>query len=152
MLAIWLWYWWEDTEMDRYFTLCQTAACSCKQNYQKSGLSCFNLWVSYAPKFHCCYFCESSGMCYLSFNSDFYVSKIMDLRARTLQRKPYNLVSKEPRQSKGRGLVVRELVEAPPPCPVILLLTVPGRPFCFFFCFFCEFRRGMLLFIGKNRC
>ena len=49
--------------------------------------------------------------------SDFYVSKIIHLRARNLQRKPYNLVSKEPRQSKGRGLVVREVVEAPPPPP-----------------------------------
>ena len=42
-------------------------------------LSWFNWWVSFAPKFQCCYFCESSCLFYLSFNSDFYVSKIMHL-------------------------------------------------------------------------
>ena len=36
-------------------------------------------WVSYAPEFQCCYFCESSCLFYLSVNSDFYVSKIMHL-------------------------------------------------------------------------
>ena len=25
-----------------------------------SGMSWFNWWVSFAPDFHCCYFCESS--------------------------------------------------------------------------------------------
>ena len=37
----------------------------------------FNWWVSFAPEFLCCYFCESSCLFYLSFNFDFYVSKIM---------------------------------------------------------------------------
>ena len=32
-----------------------------------------------APEFLCCYFCESSCLFYLSFNFDFYVSKIMHL-------------------------------------------------------------------------
>ena len=43
------------------------------------GLSWFNWWVSFAPEFQCCYFCKSSCLFYLSFNSDFYVSKIMHL-------------------------------------------------------------------------
>ena len=43
------------------------------------GLSWFNWWVSSAPEFQCCYFCESACLFYLSFNSDFYVSKIMHL-------------------------------------------------------------------------
>ena len=43
------------------------------------GLSWFNWWVSFAPGFQCCYFCESSCLFYLSFNFDFYVSKIMHL-------------------------------------------------------------------------
>ena len=34
---------------------------------------------SVAPEFQCCYFCESSCLFYLSFNFDFYVSKIMHL-------------------------------------------------------------------------
>ena len=37
-----------------------------------------------------CYFCESSCLFYLSFNSDFYVSKIMHLWARNLPRKQNN--------------------------------------------------------------
>ena len=41
------------------------------------GLSWFNWWVSFAPEFQCCYFCEPSCLFYLSFNFDFYVSKIM---------------------------------------------------------------------------
>ena len=45
----------------------------------RSGLSWFNWWVSFAPEFQCCYFCESACLFYLSFNSDFYVSKIMHL-------------------------------------------------------------------------
>ena len=45
----------------------------------RSGLSWFNWWVSFAPEFQCCYFCESSCLFYLSFNSDFYASKIMHL-------------------------------------------------------------------------
>ena len=43
------------------------------------GLSWFNWWVSFAPEFQCCYFCEPSCLFYLSFNIDFYVSKIMHL-------------------------------------------------------------------------
>ena len=43
------------------------------------GLSWFNWWVSFAPVFQCCYFCELSCLFYLSFNFDFYVSKIMHL-------------------------------------------------------------------------
>ena len=43
------------------------------------GLSWFNWWVSFAPEFLCCYFCESSCLFYLSFNFDFYVSKIIHL-------------------------------------------------------------------------
>ena len=43
------------------------------------GLSWFNWWVSYAPEFQYCYFYESSCLFYLSFNFDFYVSKIMHL-------------------------------------------------------------------------
>ena len=43
------------------------------------GLSWFNWWVSFAPEFQCCFFCESSCLFYLSFNFDFYVSKIMHL-------------------------------------------------------------------------
>ena len=39
-------------------------------------LSWFNWWVSFAPEFQCCYFCESSCLFYLSFKSDFFVSKI----------------------------------------------------------------------------
>ena len=31
------------------------------------------LWVSFAPDFQCCYFCESSCLFYLSFNSNFCV-------------------------------------------------------------------------------
>ena len=45
------------------------------------------------------------------------------------------LLSDEPRQNQGRGLVDRKLVQAPPPPPpfppVILLLAVPRRLFCF---------------------
>ena len=44
---------------------------------QTTDLSWFNWWVSFAPEFQCCYFCESSCLFYLSFNFDFYVSKIM---------------------------------------------------------------------------
>ena len=39
----------------------------------------FNWWVSFALEFQCCYFCESSCLIYLSFNFDFYVTKIMHL-------------------------------------------------------------------------
>ena len=39
----------------------------------------FNKWVSFAPDFQCCYFCESSCLFYLRFNFDIYVSIIMHL-------------------------------------------------------------------------
>ena len=41
------------------------------------GLSWFNWWVSFAPDFQCCFFCDSSCLLYLNF--DFYVSKEMHL-------------------------------------------------------------------------
>ena len=56
----------------------------------KNGLIVFNRWVSFAPEFQCCYFCESSCLFYPSFNFDFYVSKIMHLWVRNLPRKPNN--------------------------------------------------------------
>ena len=45
----------------------------------RSGLSWFNWWLSFAPDFQRLYFCESSGLFYLRFNFDFYVSKVMHL-------------------------------------------------------------------------
>ena len=45
----------------------------------RSGLSWFNWWVSFAPDFQCCHFCESSCLFYLRFNFEFYVSEIMHL-------------------------------------------------------------------------
>ena len=69
------------------------------QGCLRLGLSWFNWWVSFAPEFLCCYFCESSCLFYLSFNFDFYVSKIMHLWVRNLPRKPNNYVSEEPRQN-----------------------------------------------------
>ena len=41
--------------------------------------SMVNWWVSFAPELQCCNFCESSCLFYLSFNSDFYVAKIIHL-------------------------------------------------------------------------
>ena len=82
-------------------------------------------------------------MFYLSFNFDFYVFKTMHLYARTLPRKPRSLVSEEPRQNKGRGLVDRKLVEAPTPSNFIA-----GRPkAALLYWFFSDFRCGVLLFI-----
>ena len=51
------------------------------------GLLWFNWWVSFAPEFQCCYFCESSCLFYLSFNFDFYVSKIIHLWVGSLPRR-----------------------------------------------------------------
>ena len=45
----------------------------------RSGLTWLNWWVSFAPDFQYCYFCESSCLFYLRFSFDFYVSKIMHL-------------------------------------------------------------------------
>ena len=57
-----------------------SADASCRfQGCLRLGLSWFNWWVSFAPEFLCCYFCESSCLFYLSFNFDFYVSEIMHL-------------------------------------------------------------------------
>ena len=47
--------------------------------YINQSKSWFNFWVSFAPEFQCCYFCESSCLFYLSFNFDFCFSKIMHL-------------------------------------------------------------------------
>ena len=59
------------------------------------------------------------------------------------------VLSGEPGQNQGRGLVDRKLVQAPPPPPppppVILLLAFPRRLFCFWF--FGGFRYGVSLFI-----
>ena len=52
-------------------------------------------------------------------------------------------MSEEPRQNKGRGLVDHKLVEAPPP-----INFIDGRPkAALLFCFFGDFRCGVLLFI-----
>ena len=37
------------------------------------GLSWFKWWVSFAPEFQCCYFCESSCLFYVSFNFDLFI-------------------------------------------------------------------------------
>ena len=52
-------------------------------------------------------------------------------------------MSDESRQNQGRGLVDRKQVKAPP--PVILLLPVPRRLFCFGF--FGDLRCDVPLFI-----
>ena len=45
------------------------------------------------------------------------------------------VLSDEPRQSQGRGLVDRKQVKAPPPPPPVnSFLSVPGRHFCFGSC------------------
>ena len=65
-----------------------------------SGLSEVGpIMVSFAPKVQCCYFCESSCFFYLSFNIDFYVSKIIHTCARNLPRKPIKKVSEKPWQN-----------------------------------------------------
>ena len=54
-------------------------------------------------------------------------------------------MSEEPRQNKGRGLIDRKPVEAPPPPPSNF---VAGRPkAALLFWFFGEFSCGVLLFI-----
>ena len=54
-------------------------------------------------------------------------------------------MSEEPRQTQGRGLVDRKLVEAPHPQPSDF---VAGRPkAALFFGFFGDFRCGALLFM-----
>ena len=51
----------------------------CERATSSNKTSWFKWWVSFAPDFQCCYFCESSYLFYLRFNFDFYVSKIMHL-------------------------------------------------------------------------
>ena len=41
------------------------------------------------------------------------------------------VLSDEPRQNQGRWLVDRKQVEASPPSPVVLLLAISRRLFCF---------------------
>ena len=68
-----------------------------------------------------------------------------------------NVLSDDPRQNQGRWLVDRKLVKAP---PVILLLAVPRRLFCFgsfvILDVVCRYLSLFLLYmyikIGKNRC
>ena len=71
------------------------------------------------------------------------------------------VLSDEPRQNQGRGLVDRKLVkDPPPPLPVILLLAVPRRLFCFgslvdldvVFRYLSLFLLYINIKIGKNRC
>ena len=38
MQAVWVWYWWKDSEMDRFFSLFQTAASCSKWNKIRLGL------------------------------------------------------------------------------------------------------------------
>ena len=55
------------------------------------------------------------------------------------------VMSDEPRQNQGRGLVDRKLVKAPPPPPSKF---IAGRPkAALLFCFFGGFRCGVSLFI-----
>ena len=73
------------------------------------------------------------------------------------------VLSDEPRQNQGRGLVDRKLVKAPPP-PHSPSNVIAGRPkAALLFWFFGDFRCGMPLFvvvlviykykkIGKYRC
>ena len=70
------------------------------------------------------------------------------------------VLSDEPRQNQGRGLVDRELVKAPPPYPSNLLLAVPRRLFYFgslvvldvVFRYLSLFLLYTNMKIGKNRC
>ena len=70
------------------------------------------------------------------------------------------VLSGEPKQNQGRGLVNRKLVQAPSPTPSKF---IAGRPKAALLCwFFSDFRCGVPLFIvilviykykiGKNRC
>ena len=61
-----------------------TSCLFCRKKCHEIKLtSISNVWcnwlVSFAPEFQCWYFCESSCLFYLSFNFDFYVSKIKHL-------------------------------------------------------------------------
>ena len=75
-----------------------------------------------------------------------------------------DVLSGEPRQNLGRGLVDHKLVQAPPPPPPPPVFFIAGRPkAALLFWFFGDFRCGALLFmviqviyinikIGKNSC
>ena len=67
------------------------------------GLSWFIWWISFAPEFQCCYFCESSCLFYLSFNFDFYVSKIMHLLIRNFPRNQTTKCLRNKGRTKGEG-------------------------------------------------
>ena len=47
------------------------AGIGCNPALGMPWLGLFNWLVSFDPKFHCCYFCESLCLFYLSFNSVF---------------------------------------------------------------------------------
>ena len=64
----------------------------------------------------------------------------MHLWARNLLRKPNNLVSEEPMQNYGRGLVDRNLIEAPSN-------FIAGRPKAALLFWFFDFRCCVLLFM-----
>ena len=66
------------------------------------------------------------NVCFVNFNSDFYVCSVVHLWAGNSPRGPSDCWSEEPGQNWGRGLVGRGLVEV-----VVLLLAVVGRFFCF---------------------
>ena len=68
-----------ESSMEDIMTLLVSTMWPFLNLFRISGLSWFNWWISFAPEFQCDYFCESSCLFYLSFNSDFYVSKIMHL-------------------------------------------------------------------------
>ena len=56
------------------------------------------------------------------------------------------VLSDEPRQNQGRGLVDHKLVKAPPPPPPVIFIA--GRPkAALLFWFFGDFRCGALLFM-----
>ena len=95
----------------------------------RSGLSCFNWLVTFAPDFQWCYFCELSCLFYLSFNFDFYVFKIMHMWARNLPREPKKLfvwgTKAELRARVGRP---QTSWSPPPPVPPIRSNFIAGRP------------------------
>ena len=100
-----------------------------------SGLSLFNWWISFAPEFWCCCFCGSSCLFCLSLNSDFYVSKICIYELGIFHA---NRATSCLGGGGGGGGALGARVGRPqagflppPPTPVILLLAVTGRLFCF---------------------
>ena len=60
-------------------------------------------WVSFAQEFQCCYFCESSCLFYLSFNFDFYVSKIMHYELGIFQANQTTKCLRNQGKTKGEG-------------------------------------------------